>query len=259
MKKHISYSELKTWSECAHRHKLEYLDNLKIFKGNEFTSFGKAIHAVGEKFLIEDVNTTPEEYFELQFLKELKSLVREDKSLKLNDTLVQSMRSQGTNLAPQMIPGLEEYFEEFEVYSVEERLYENFEEEEINFKGFIDLVLKQGDTYHIIDWKTCSWGWNSHKKQDRLVTYQLTLYKHFFAKKHNIDPKNIKTYFALLKRTAKQNQVEIFQVSAGQKKIQNALKLLSTALYNIRKGQYVKNKLSCKYCPFDNQPTLCKK
>ena len=46
--------------------------------------------------------------------------------------------------------------------------------------------------YYILDWKTCSWGWRSDKKRDQLTTYQLTLYKHYFAKKHNIDPKNIK-------------------------------------------------------------------
>jgi len=259
MKKHISYSELKTWAECPYRHKLEYLDGLRIFKGNEFTSFGKAIHAVGEKFLVEDSNTAPEEYFELQFLNELKSLTQEDKDLKLDSSLVQKMRQQGALLAPQMIPGLKEYFEEFDVFSVEERLYEPIEEEENNFKGFIDLVLKKDDEYHIIDWKTCSWGWKQQKKQDRLVTYQLTLYKHFFAKKHDIDPKNIKTYFALLKRTAKQDQIEIFQVSAGPKKTQNALNLLSTAMYNIKNRQYVKNKLSCMYCPFKDKPTICKK
>ena len=259
MKNHISYSELKTWAECAHRHKLEYIDGLRIFKGNEFTSFGKAMHAVGEKFLIEKPKTTPEEYFELQFLNELKTLVREDKELTLDNSLVQAMRQQGTTLAPKMMSGLKDYFEEFDVFSVEEQLYVPIEEEEKNFKGFIDVVLKKDDEYHIIDWKTCSWGWKQQKKQDRLITYQLTLYKYFFAKKHNIDPKKIKTYFALLKRTAKENQVEIFQVSAGTKKTENALNLLSTAMYNIKNGQHIKNKLSCTYCPFNNQPTLCKK
>ena len=114
------------------------------------------------------------------------------------------------------------------------------------FKGFIDLVIKTPDQkYHVIDWKTCSWGWDSKKKTDRIINYQITLYKNFFASKHNIDPKNIETYFALLKRTAKTNNVEIFRVTSGQKKTDNALNLLNKAVYNITRNNHIKNRLSC--------------
>ena len=101
-------------------------------------------------------------------------------------------------------------------------------------------------------------GWDQNKKRDRLVTYQLTLYKYFFAKKHNLDPKNIKTHFGLLKRTAKSNQIEIFEVSSGSKKTENALNLMNKAMYNISNKRFIKNKLSCKYCPFDGTEH-CKK
>ena len=127
----------------------------------------------------------------------------------------------------------------------------DFDDDEYNFKGFIDLVLKTSDgKYHIIDWKTCSWGWDSRKKSDPMVTYQLTFYKHFYAKKHGIDPKNVETYFALLKRTAKQNNVEIFRVTSGPRKTNNALNFLNRALYNIQKDNHIKNRLSCKNCDF---------
>lgn len=258
MKEHISYSELKTWAECAWRHKLQYIDGLNPFLGNEFTTFGTALHAVSEKFLVDESAKNPEEYFEIQFLNELKSLKEKDKDLILDSTLVQQMRTQGVKLAPQIIPSLEDHFGDYEVVSVEEKLYEPIDNEELNFKGFIDVVLKKGDTYHIIDWKSCSWGWNQDKKRDRLITYQLTLYKAFFTKKHNIDPKNIKTHFGLLKRTAKSNQIEIFEISSGIKKTENALNLMSKALYNISNKRFIKNKLSCKYCPFDGT-TNCKK
>ena len=257
---HISYSELKTWTECTWRHKLEYLEKLRIFKGNEFTSFGRAIHSVGEKYVLtETAEQTPEEYFEIQFLNELKSLTNDDEAYNFDEKLVSAMRKQGSVLSNQLIPGLNDYFTNFEVVSVEEKLYEDIENSDLKFKGFIDLVIKQEDTYHILDWKTCSWGWDTNKKRDRLLTYQLTLYKHYFAKKHNIDPKNIKTYFGLLKRTAKQNQVEIFEVSSGKKKTENALNLLKRALYNIEHERFIKNKLSCKYCPFSDKPNLCSK
>ena len=78
-----------------------------------------------------------------------------------------------------------------------------------------------------------------------MVTYQLTLYKHYFCQKMNIDPKNVETHFALLKRTAKNNNVEFFRVTSGNIKTKNALKLLNTALYNIKNKRYIKNRLSC--------------
>ena len=168
------------------------------------------------------------------------------------------MKTQGEAILPEILPALEDFFENYEVLSVEEQLYEpikEFVESEVNFKGYIDLVLKTDDgKVHIIDWKTCSWGWDSRRKSDPMVTYQLTFYKHYYAKKHNIDPENIETYFALLKRTAKTNKVEIFRVSSGKKRTENALSLLFRALKNIGSGMCIKNKLSCKgkfgYCDF---------
>ena len=88
------------------------------------------------------------------------------------------------------------------------------------------------------------------RRTDRMTTYQLTLYKHFFAKKHNIEPSKIETHFALLKRTAKKDNVEIFRVTSGTKKTENALKLLDKALYNMDKNVFVKNRLSCRRCEF---------
>ena len=88
----------------------------------------------------------------------------------MDTDLVQKMRSQGITLAPQIIPSLEEHFGDYEVFSVEEKLYEPINAEDFKFKGFIDVVLKKDDTYHILDWKTCSWGWDQNKKRDRLVT-----------------------------------------------------------------------------------------
>tara|TARA_R100000234_G_C4958533_1_gene160699 strand:- start:600 stop:872 length:273 start_codon:yes stop_codon:yes gene_type:complete len=83
-----------------------------------------------------------------------------------------------------------------------------------------------------------------------MVTYQLTLYKHHFARKHNIDPKMIETHFALIKRTAKKDNVEIFRVTSGPRKTENALKLLNKAIYNIQKKKHIKNRLSCRGCEF---------
>ena len=249
---HISYSGLKDWVTCAHYYKLVQIDKIDGFKGNIHTAFGSAIHDTCEAKLA-NPDLDEKEHFDLSFLVTLEKLPPEVKSeLKVKDMV--AMREQGKDIAPLAIPSLKGQFGDYEVVSVEERLYEpikEFESHDYMFKGFIDLVIKTSDgKYHVIDWKTCSWGWGRDKRQDPMVSYQLTLYKHYFAKKHNIDPKNIETHFALLKRTAKKDKVEFLRITSGTKKTSNALNMLNKALYNINQGRWIKNRTSCNRCKF---------
>ena len=251
--KRISFSELKNWSECTFRHKLIYIDKLPHFSGNEYTAFGTAIHEVCEK-LIPDPSTNAYEVFEKSFLSELQTLKSEGHVLDVE--MVSDMRKQAKPICEQVLPAVKECFKEFEVVSVEEQLLEDMSDIESygkKFKGFIDMVIKTPDgIHHIIDWKTCSWGWSRDKKSDPIINYQLTYYKNYFAKKHNIEPKKIETYFALLKRTAKKDNVEILRITSGPKKTANSLKVLQNAVINIERGNYIKNRLSCRYCKFHN-------
>ena len=238
---HISYSELKDWKFCPFYHKLTRVDGIDGFKGNEYTAFGSAIHSVCEKKLLqEDIDKD-------FFVKELKKNIAALEDVEINKKLVHQMMGQGNKIIPEIEDALQDYFEEFEVLAVEMPLMEPIEgEDNYKFKGFIDAIVCTPDgKVHIFDWKTCSWGWDAKKKNDKIITYQLTLYKKFFCQKMNIDPKDVETHFALLKRTAKNNHVEFFRVTSGAKKTENALKLLSTALYNIKNKRYIKNRLSC--------------
>jgi len=239
---HISYSELKDWKFCPFYHKLTRVDKIDGFKGNEYTAFGSAMHTVCEKKLLK------EEIESDFFVKELKNNISDlPEDIDINKSLVLDMVGQGKRIIPEITAALDEYFEEYEVLAVEMPLMEDIEgEEDYKFKGFIDAVVTTPDgKVHIFDWKTCSWGWDSKKRSDKIITYQLTLYKKFFCQKMNIDPKNVETHFALLKRTAKNNNVEFFRVTSGEIKTKNALKLLSVALYNIKNKRYIKNRLSC--------------
>ena len=243
---HISYSELKTWAECPWKGKLSYQDRVKKFIGNEFTAFGKALHFLCEHLVFDRVDD-PEDFFNLAFEKELVLIGKEE-----ND-LITEMREQAKQIHPLIMPQLVQNFGEFEVFSVEEKLYEDITDSDTGykFKGFIDLVIKTPDgKYHVIDWKTCSWGWDAKKRSDKYITYQLTLYKKFFCEKHNIDSKLVETHFALLKRTAKKDNVEIFRVTSGPRKVENATKLLTTALIHISKQNHVKDRRSCRGCEY---------
>jgi len=239
---HISYSELKDWAHCAFYHKLTRVDGIDGFTGNVYTAFGSAIHSVCEKKLLqEDFN---DDYFVQELKKNIASL---DDDVEVDNKMVHQMMKQGNNIIPEIDDALSDYFEEYEVLAVEMPLMEDIEgHDDYKFKGYIDAVVATPDgKVHIFDWKTCSWGWDSKKKSDKMITYQLTLYKKFFCQKMDIDPKNVETHFALLKRTAKKNRVEFFRVTSGPRKTENALKLLNTALYNIKNKRYIKNKLSC--------------
>ncbi len=245
---HISFSELKNWVFCPFYHKLTYIDRLKSFLGNEYTAFGTAMHTVCEKRLLKE-EIDPYEEFKAEFINELSSLPEE---VEIRTDLVESMGKQAKVLIPEIEPAFYEYFGEgCEVVSTEEQLMVEIGDTDYKFKGYIDAVVKTPDgKYHIIDWKTCSWGWDARKKSDPMVTYQLTLYKIFFAQKHNIELENIETYFALLKRTAKKDRVEILRVTSGNKKMQNAKDVLNKALYNIDNKNFIKDKRSCAKCEF---------
>ena len=237
---HISYSELKDWKFCAHYHKLTRVDKIDGFTGNEYTAFGSAIHSVCEKKLLQ------EEIEEDFFVEELKKNISELDG-EINNKLVSDMETQGKNIIPEIDDALSDYFEDYEVLAVEMPLMEPIDgHPDYNFKGYIDAIVATPDgKVHIFDWKTCSWGWDAKKRSDKMITYQLTLYKKYFCQKMDVDPKNVETHFALLKRTAKKNHVEFFRVTSGPRKTENALKLLNTALYNIKNERYIKNRLSC--------------
>lgn len=240
---HVSYSELKNWDTCAFYHKLVHIDKLKIFKGNEYTAFGNAIHDTCEQMLLND-RVKASEHFVESYKNVLKELAAQNYDF--NKKLVVDMKEQGLNILPHVLPALKNYFGTFEVIATEEAIYEPIDIEDFNFKGYIDLVLKTKDgRYHVIDWKTCSWGWNAKKKSDKMIVYQLVFYKYFYALKHNIDPDLVDIHFGLLKRTAKKNEVELFKVSSGKKRTDNALNFLKKAVYNIINKKHVKNKLAC--------------
>ena len=248
---HISFSEAKNWNFCPYYHKLMNIDKVKGFRGNAFTAFGNAIHDTCEKMMTEGLDDK-KSFFSLKFKETLENLPEDVQS---DPKLVNSMENQGPLILDEVFPAMEEHFGEYEVLEAEEDLMEMIKDfpcdEKNKFKGFIDLVIKTSDgKVHIIDWKTCSWGWDSRKRSDPMMTYQLTFYKHFWAKKHNVDPSMIETHFALLKRTAKSDRVEIFRVTSGPRKTQNALKFLEKALYNIEKKNFIKNRLACRKCEF---------
>ena len=251
MTKYISFSQLRNWAKCPFYHKLSNIDKVEGgFSGNIYTAFGSALHETIENHLENKiVDTELEQFFASAFQKE-RTLLKEE----IEDSHFTQFTLQGEKLAKKYKKSLDSYFgENYEIVKCEEEIYEDIQEYNktpFKFKGFIDLVVKVDDTYHILDWKTCSWGWDAKKKADKMVVYQLVFYKHYYALKHGIDPNKIECHFGLLKRTAKRNEVEIFKVTSGKRRTENAMILLVQAIHNIDHGVYLKNRNSCYRCEF---------
>lgn len=261
--KHISYSEWKNWHICPYYHKLTYLDKLTHFEGNIFTAFGKALHNVCEdSFNLGGEYPSQEvldEQFKKYFVKELKSLPKEEQTRAVSHFKLQEWKTHGLEILRELYNSMTDAFgvlgDDWVVLTAEERLYvpiTEFTAADKKFKGFIDLVIATKDgKIHLIDWKTCSWGWDAKKKNNKVLAYQLVFYKHFYAKKHpEVAVEDIETHFVLMKRTAKPGRkIEFVRITSGKKRIENALNTLLKALHNIEEKKYVKNRLACTKCP----------
>ena len=253
---HISFSELAKWDFCPYARKLIYEDKVKKFKGNIYTGFGSAIHSVCEKYFESSRELDKKFFFGEMFRKELKRLERTGEQFTVKQ--ITDFYNQGLAIVEELDQAFDDYFgDDFEFIKAEDTLMErigDFTEADYKFKGYIDLIIKTKDgKYHIIDYKSCSWGWDAKKRSDRMVTYQLTLYKNYWSQKMGIPMDMIETHFALLKRTAKVGKkVEVFRVTSGPRKTTNALNLLKKALYNVNKQNHLKNRLSCQRCEFFN-------
>lgn len=248
---YVSYSAIKDWKFCPFYYKLMRIDKIEEFKDSIHTAFGKAVHSTCEKIFKQEKEDSFDYKadFSENFRKELRSLSKETKvNLKDKDMIV--FNEQGKILVDLVLPATKKYIGYFEFVSAEEELFEEIDErDDYKFKGFIDLVLKSNDgIYHIIDFKTCSWGWDAERKSDTMTTYQLTYYKNYYAQKYGIPFDRIKTHFGLLKRTAKKDQVEYFEVKNGEKKAKNALKLLEEHIINVDRNNFIKNKTKCSEC-----------
>jgi hypothetical protein len=215
-------------------------------------AFGTALHEICENHVKNEIENIDDKFDEL-FLRELHELsptamekLRESKRMA---PLVPKMREAGKLLAKNVLPELEKEYGEYEVLETEENLSVPMGIDDYEFYGFIDLVLRVGDRIKLIDWKTCTF-WDARKRADSMTIYQLVLYKHYWCKKHDIDPGDVDIAFALLSRTSKKKPVEIFEVTSGKKRTENAVNKIESALKNVKKKRFFKNKLSCEYCDF---------
>lgn len=254
-KNHISYSEIKDWNQCSYRHKLKYIDQVNLGVPNIHASFGTSIHEACENFLktkemdLSIFENTLKKIWEEN--KEVKEFTQENYNISYED---------GINILNEIPTFIEATFgSDWELVEAEKELLVEIntnQENSPNFKGYIDGILKVKDKkgneqYWILDWKTTSFGWKPQKKQDPEVRMQLALYKKYWSKISNIDLKNIKCAFILLKRKySKGKKCELYTVSIGETPINSSEIIIKNMLHAVNKGIAIKNKFSCQYCDY---------
>lgn len=270
---YISYGRIGRLEFCPFSYFLEYEKGFK-FEGNVYTAAGKATHSCAEDYA-KDLEPDFWAYF-VQNLRDLgpkaKKQLTEKKNRKKNKDLIKDWKAKGQALAKEAWLFVQKEFPDYDIFSIEGELFHPLEfksDKDWHFNGIVDLVLKHKtkDHYIVLDYKTCSWGWKVEKKTDRVVTNQLAYYKHFICKKYNLNPKNVDTYFLLIKSNnlvvdkdgsvkPKMNQkagkpyevCEKIKTSSGTIKTNRALKVLNSSLQMMDKGFYPKNIKNCKKC-----------
>lgn len=264
-KKHISYSEIKTWLDCSWRHKLIHIDKVDDDQPSIYSDFGKILHEECETFLktgnidkdsakqkIRDV-WQERNYPNVENWPKFKSAVPD----------VEYWISSADSMLDSIKPFFDKNFKDWEYVEAEHSLYEKIDGTETLFKGYVDAIIKVKDKkgkvfYYILDWKTSSaQGWNRDKLRDFNVHLQLMLYKFFWARKNNIDPKQIRIGFVLLKRLdldakkRKPLKAAFVPISLGPVTTEKTLKTIRKMIKSLEKSFFIKNRENCMFCQFN--------
>lgn len=252
-KPHVSFSEIRDWSECSFRHKLKHVLKIDLGRPGPFLDFGKAVHTSCEVFLktrVMDIQLAVDAITAAwETNKDVPGFEPEKLAIFIKEAV---------GVLQEVPDWFNKTFPNWEFVDAEHLLYEPIEGHDQAFKGFIDGIIicdgpKGTRLYWLIDWKTCSWGWGMDKKTDPLVRAQLVLYKNFWSTKTGTDPKNVRCGFVLLKRTAKAGtKCELVTASVGDITTGKSLKVVGNMLASVKRGMALKNKSNCQWCDYRN-------
>jgi hypothetical protein len=264
-KPHISYSEVSTWDACQLQHWIAYVLGLSSWEENPYADLGTCCHGGAEQYI--NTRTLDIEAAQVQFDKRWakhierysdETIARLMKQYKVDspDGVFTVYRQMIHDILVELPAFMDATYPGWEPVNAEEILYEQIPNDDIRFKGYIDAVIKcknkRGkELIWLIDWKTCGWGWTIDQKRDIMKAMQLGFYKIYYAAKHDIDLKDIRCAFVLLKRDGKLGKrIEQVTVSVGPKSIDRANLKTTQMLTAVRKGFRFKNRKNCRWCPW---------
>ena len=215
--KKISYSQYSQWAVCPHKWKLNYIDELRTFKGNIHTLFGSAMHDVLQTYLtvmyndtIKTADALPLASMLLHRMKKYYKEIVEDlhgEEVSSQEEM-QEFYEHGLAIIEWFVKKRGMYFNKkgYELVGIEVPI--NYDlSSDIKFIGYMDVVIYDSvrDRYKIIDIKTSTMGWNKYMKADKNKTDQLLLYKQFYGAENDIPMDKIDVEYFIVKRKLYEN------------------------------------------------------
>lgn len=151
---------------------------------------------------------------------------------------------------------IKEKFSNIKKIECQHKLYEQIKGSALKFKGYIDIIIHLNNGKKIvIDLKTVTNPYSWIKFADTTKLYQVILYKNFLAQEFKINNDDIDCHYLLATRD--NNKSELYSITSGNKKIDNANIWLTKNIKSLNKGTKMKNRAACKFCPFKERKDLC--
>ena len=281
--KKISYSQYSQWAVCPHKWKLNYIDELRTFKGNIHTLFGSAMHDVLQTYLtvmyndtIKTADALPLASMLLHRMKKYYKEIVEDlhgEEVSSQEEM-QEFYEHGLAIIEWFIKKRGMYFNKkgYELVGIEVPIEYDLPNK-IKFVGYIDVLMYDTvrERYKIIDIKTSTMGWNKWAKADKTKTDQLLLYKQFYGAQHDIPLDKIDVEYFIVKRKLydkvdwPQRRVQTFTPANGTPSINKVTNNIQSFIDEcFIDGKYNKehiyrkeaSKKNCRFCEF-NQTEYC--
>lgn len=188
----ISYSQISNWMECPHLHYLISIIKKIPYDDNEYTVTGTAFHEASQWALLKNALGEPftsEEVVEvyLKVLKRETDLARTN-GFELDPALFLEKAANLKAMLPSFFDKFSEKYPDFELVDIEYKINEmvdfvEFDEFDIRFTGYVDIVIKCDDLYYLIDLKSTNKGWGSWVlKNKKSKTFQMLAYLIFYSK-----------------------------------------------------------------------------
>ncbi len=281
--KKISYSQYSQWAVCPHKWKLNYIDELRTFKGNIHTLFGSAMHDVLQTYLtvmyndtIKTADALPLASMLLHRMKTYYKEIVEDlhgEEVSSQEEM-QEFYEHGLAIIEWFVKKRGMYFSKkgYELVGIEVPIEYDLPNK-IKFVGYIDVLMYDTvrERYKIIDIKTSTMGWNKWAKADKTKTDQLLLYKQFYGKQNDIPLDKIDVEYFIVKRKLydkvdwPQRRVQTFTPANGTPSINKVTNNIQSFIDEcFIDGKYNKehiyrkeaSKKNCRFCEF-NQTEYC--
>lgn len=257
-KPHVSYSEMSDWMQCSWRHSLKHVKKIDLDKRGTATIIGTAFHSAVEA-RVKGEEPDREEIRKV-VIADLERVTDPEEKAKFD---VDSNVERAIVMSAEALEFLNAKFPQWKLHKAEEDLYEAIaldvaQHDNVSFKGFIDLIIeipdkKHGTSFWIIDWKTASRPWGRDKLMDPKVTYQLSLYKNFWAAKNGVPHERIKCGYIIAVKSAKPGKLcNLIPISVGPTTSKRTLTVLNNFVHSVKRGVAIKNKSekNCKWCEY---------